>query len=119
MDIREIRRKRLTDWFQDKPLPEREKSYISQLIHGKSSFGEKAANRIESDYGMPKGYLSQPYDDDHIFQPLVLDEREERLIKFFRDLPDSEKDHMINLFEAKVSEFNRLFDELLKVRGKR
>lgn len=57
MDIIEIRRARLRDWFADRTLPAREKSYISQLIHGKASFGEKAARRLEADYGMPRLYL--------------------------------------------------------------
>ncbi|MDR5020526.1 S24 family peptidase [Yersinia rochesterensis] len=58
MDIKDIRRLRLKEWFADKPLPEKEKSYLSQLITGKStSFGEKAARRLESTYGMPSGHL--------------------------------------------------------------
>ncbi|AKP34689.1 LexA family protein [Yersinia aleksiciae] len=58
MDIKDIRRLRLKEWFADKSLPEKEKSYLSQLITGKStSFGEKAARRLESTYGMPVGHL--------------------------------------------------------------
>ncbi|ELQ9311801.1 hypothetical protein R3D73_004828 [Serratia marcescens] len=118
MDIREIRRQRLKEWFSDKPLPKREMSYISQLINGKSSFGEKAATRLESDYGMPPGYLSQPFNDDDD-SPLIAvsNKQEEKLIKLFRELPDSEKEHMVALFESKVKEFNKLFDELLKLRN--
>jgi hypothetical protein len=51
------RRARLREWFDRHPIPEKEKSYISQLINGKASFGEKAAERLESEYGMGKGYL--------------------------------------------------------------
>lgn len=57
MDIVAIRRKRLAEWFADKQVPEKEKSYISQLINGKSSFGEKAARRIEETYAMGRMYL--------------------------------------------------------------
>ncbi|HDL7604526.1 TPA: helix-turn-helix transcriptional regulator [Yersinia enterocolitica] len=61
MDIKDIRRKRLKDWFAGKALPEKEKSYLSQLITGRStSFGERAARRLEKDYGMPIGHLDLP-----------------------------------------------------------
>lgn len=56
----EIRRENLKNWYADKPLPDREKSFISQLITGKTaSFGEKAARRLERDYGMPEYYLDR------------------------------------------------------------
>ena len=58
MDIKEIRRNRLQQWFENKTLPAKDKSYISQIITGKSALGEKAARRLETDYGMPNGYLS-------------------------------------------------------------
>jgi phage repressor protein C with HTH and peptisase S24 domain len=59
MDIVEIRRQRLREWFDNPmhPFPRHEKSYISQLITGRASFGEKAARRLEKDYGMGPGYL--------------------------------------------------------------
>lgn len=56
----ELRRKRLKEWFDGKTLPEKEKSYLSQLINGKASFGEKAAKRLEGAYGMPADYLVNP-----------------------------------------------------------
>jgi hypothetical protein len=57
MDLTETRRARLTEWFAHRSIPEAEKSYLSQLKSGKSSFGEKAARRLERDYGMPTHYL--------------------------------------------------------------
>ncbi|WP_130054858.1 S24 family peptidase [Serratia marcescens] len=57
MDMTENRRERLKEWFAGKSLPAKEKSYLSQLMTGKASFGEKAARRIEGTYGMPPGYL--------------------------------------------------------------
>lgn len=60
------RRARLKEWFADKTLPTKEKSYLSQLMGGKASFGEKAARRIESTYSMPAGYL-----DEASNQPVV------------------------------------------------
>lgn len=60
MDIVEIRRQNLAAWFSQRAIPPREKSYLSQLMNGKASFGEKAARRLENTYGMPPLYL------DHI-----------------------------------------------------
>jgi SOS-response transcriptional repressor LexA len=60
MEMKEIRRERLRQWFANRTLPEKEKSYLSQLISGKASFGERAARRLERDYGMGEGYLDQP-----------------------------------------------------------
>ncbi|MFW7225364.1 MULTISPECIES: hypothetical protein [unclassified Serratia (in: enterobacteria)] len=118
MDIRETRRLRLKEWFADKPLPKHEISYISQLINGKSSFGERAAARIEKDYGMPSGYLSKPTDvNENSTGMIASNEQEERLLTLFRELPDSEKEHMVNLFHEKVNEYNKLFDELLRLRN--
>lgn len=59
MKIADIRRARLKEWFADKSFPEKEKSYFSQLISGKASFGEKAARRLEKDYGMDDEYLDK------------------------------------------------------------
>lgn len=59
MKISDTRRLRLKEWFADRAFPEKEKSYLSQLISGKASFGEKAARRLEKDYGMGDEYLDK------------------------------------------------------------
>ena len=54
-----IRRDNLKKWFSDKVVPEKDRSYVSQLISGKTpSFGEKAARRLENN--MPAFYLDTP-----------------------------------------------------------
>lgn len=53
----ENRRARLRQWFSTRSVPASEKSYISQLMRGKASFGEKAARRLETDYKMGEKYL--------------------------------------------------------------
>lgn len=63
MNTTENRRERLRAWFADKVLPASEKSYLSQLMTGKASFGERAARRLENSYGMPKGFLDDVNDD--------------------------------------------------------
>lgn len=55
--LKEIRARNLRQWFSGKTVPQKEKSYISQLMNGKASFGEKSARRLEQDYGMPLYYL--------------------------------------------------------------
>ncbi|OOF43458.1 transcriptional regulator [Rodentibacter trehalosifermentans] len=56
--LTKTRRENLKKWFSDKVVPEKDRSYVSQLISGKTpSFGEKAARRLESENGMPQFYL--------------------------------------------------------------
>lgn len=56
-----IRRDNLKKWFSDKVVPEKDRSYVSQLISGKTpSFGEKAARRLEIENNMPAFYLDKP-----------------------------------------------------------
>lgn len=54
------RRARLRQWFSAHSIPANEKSYISQLLSGTASFGEKAARRLENQYGMGEQYLDAP-----------------------------------------------------------
>lgn len=60
METKELRRIRLREWFEGKTLPAQDKSYISQIVNGKSGLGEKGAKRLERDYNMPPGYLVNP-----------------------------------------------------------
>lgn len=64
MNIKDTRRQRLQEWFSSRTLPAKDKSYISQIITGKSSLGEKGAARLEREYGMPPGFLSEPIGDN-------------------------------------------------------
>nr|WP_080396465.1 helix-turn-helix domain-containing protein [Enterobacter hormaechei] len=48
-----------------------------------------------------------------------LDERQKKLLDLFDSLPESEKDRHINDLSEKVSDFQRLFDELLMVKKKK
>jgi phage repressor protein C with HTH and peptisase S24 domain len=63
MKSNEIRRARLRIWTEAHAIPQKEKSYFSQLLGG-ASFGEKAARRLERDYGMGDGYLDMPLRED-------------------------------------------------------
>lgn len=57
--MQENRRRQLRLWLQGRSAPVKEKSYFSQLLNG-ASFGERAARRLERDYGMGDGYLDRP-----------------------------------------------------------
>lgn len=48
----------------------------------------------------------------------VLDEQQQRMLQLFDALPESEKASIISELEVRVDNFNRLFNEMLKVRKK-
>lgn len=56
-DIAAVRRKQLAAWVAKNAVPAKEKSLFSQLLNGKSSFGERVSRRLEHDYGMPPFFL--------------------------------------------------------------
>lgn len=56
-ELKEIRIENLKKFFEDKTLPTKDKSLLSQLMSGKASFGEKVSRRLEEDYGMGRYYL--------------------------------------------------------------
>ena len=119
MSTKEIRSKRLAAWFSERSLPEKEKSYLSQLINGKTSFGERAARRLERDYNMPPGYLDADDDQNGDMQSVLssmLSADEVELIKYYRGFPDSEKKVVLLEFETKFKKFNQLFADLLASR---
>lgn len=56
------RRAQLKKFFENRTLPVKEKSYLSQLIGGTGSFGAKAARRLEKTYGMGEYFLERQDD---------------------------------------------------------
>lgn len=65
--ITKVRRENLKKWFSDKTVPEKDRSFVSQLISGKTpSFGEKAARRLENENNMPPFYLDTPQSTESI-----------------------------------------------------
>jgi transcriptional regulator with XRE-family HTH domain len=119
MEIKEIRRARLRKWFTGKKLPEKEKSYLSQLLNGKASFGERAAGRLEREYGMDAGYLSQPLSDDPLHEPKVeqhLSQRQLALLGLFDGLTESQQDEVISRIQSQKQSNDAIMDELMKKR---
>jgi hypothetical protein len=59
MDIQEMRRENLRKWVKANGTPPKEKSFFSQVLSGTAPIGERAARRLENDYGMGTGYLDR------------------------------------------------------------
>jgi hypothetical protein len=118
MNVIEARRKNLRHWFQHKTLPTEEKSYLSQLMGGKASFGEKAARRIELTYGMPVGFLDRLNSSEgELLSPKVeLSRRDEILLELFHELPESEADALLKALEDKKRHYDELYKELSEKR---
>jgi hypothetical protein len=108
MDEKETRRRRLKEWFADGKYPEKDSSYISQVINGKS-IGEKAARRLERDYGMPEKFLDKPYDVPEHY-PVELTSRQQKVIDLLDALPDEEVDDFI----VKLQERKAFYDRRLQ-----
>jgi len=69
MQIETIRRAKLRQWFSERSIPSKEKSYISQLLKESNPFGERTARRLEKDYGMGEMYLDTPEDSEQSNRP--------------------------------------------------
>ncbi|WP_237929949.1 hypothetical protein [Buttiauxella sp. S19-1] len=112
VDIRPIRQQRLREWFSDKTIPREESSYISQLMSGRTTFGAKAARRLEGTYGMPVGYLDKPYPSEEPEHAATknFDFRQLKLVELAKELPDAEVDEIIKQMEDK----KRFYDERVK-----
>lgn len=90
--MKETRQRKLAEWIKHDERPVRnQKSYISQLLGGKASFGEKAARNMEQRYGMPDYYL------DGATDVTILDEA---LLEW-----------IVNLVENDVENRNRSFEK--------
>lgn len=111
METKEIRRLRLKEWFKDRTLPPKEKSYLSQLMSGKATFGEKAARRIEQTYGMPGGYLDiEPEDITGAppSRPIALTPNQLELLQIFSAFPDNEQQEIIKELRNKKRQWKIL-----------
>lgn len=81
---------------------------------GKSLFALSAALKCSPTWLLFGDEDKAPVSADEL--PTELGEREKRLLELFGSLPESEKEKYINELELRAENFNRLFEELLKVR---
>src|SRR5260364_422371 len=109
MNVAEIRRLRLKQWFADRTLPEKEKSYVSQLIHGKASFGDRAARRLERDYVMGSNFLDK-YAETQIDteSTFPIHSRTQALFNLIASLSQTDQDKLIHALEKKLYYENRI-----------
>ncbi|PAU12027.1 hypothetical protein BTQ04_18930 [Escherichia coli] len=122
METKEIRRLRLKEWFKDRTLPPKEKSYLSQLMSGKATFGEKAARRIEQTYGMPGGYLDiEPEDiaESPSSRSIALTPNQLELLQIFSAFPDNEQQEIIKELKNKKEAMEDLVARWLARQGRR
>ncbi|MFZ5272567.1 hypothetical protein [Enterobacter asburiae] len=121
MELVEIRRARLKEWFGDKKLPPKDASFISQVIGGKF-IGEKAARRLERDHGLPELFLDTPFEEQ--FVESVDPEKEQgakplpgkllRLQKCLELLPNEDAEALMDEFIDRAEERKKYFDRLLQ-----
>ncbi|ELJ9990414.1 hypothetical protein VBR58_000810 [Citrobacter freundii] len=123
MELKDIRQKRLKEWFADKKLPPKDASFISQVIGGKF-IGERAARRLENDHGMPALYLDQPYNGEESEEKTKPDEtqhtehgaarydyRLSKALSLLNSLPDDESDAFLDQFLSRLIERNEYYEE--------
>lgn len=121
MELVEIRRARLKEWFGDKKLPPKDASFISQVIGGKF-IGEKAARRLERDHGLPDLFLDTPFEEEVSISDKPLSaqvakatpEKLLRLQKCLEILPNEDADALMDEFIERAEERNRYFERLLQ-----
>ena len=80
---KETRRERLRNALAGRQIRAEDHSYVSQLLSGKASFGEKAARRLERDYLLPAMSLDQPLElplADHVTKEALVARISERLM---------------------------------------
>ncbi|MBZ7262463.1 hypothetical protein FMK81_13200 [Klebsiella oxytoca] len=121
MDIVKVRQQRLKEWFAEMKLPPKDASFISQVIGGKT-IGERAARRLEREYGMPEFFLDTPPDQPISAEPAATpgtSVKYARVIEILESLPDDEVDEFLKKLEEKKAFYDRRFKEyLLKNSGK-
>jgi hypothetical protein len=76
------RRERLRLALTGRQIKAEDQSYVSQLLSGKASFGEKAARRLERHYLLPAMSLDKPIDlplADHVTKEALVARISDRL----------------------------------------
>lgn len=135
-NIRRINLKMLLDASQLKQADFAERcglapSVISQLVNGHRNLGDTLARKIEESFAVQRGWLDVPHapaqstsgsenenseNPPSTFIQTELNADEKRLLALFNRLPQSEKSNMINAFEARAEELERLFSEFIELK---
>lgn len=140
MEIKDIRLKNLQSVIQRSGLTQTElalkcdisPSLISQIMTKRRNMGTAFARKLEGRLNLSEGWFDMPHslldspwhltkmgekkhsttDNDQ-----QLTKREIRLVELFRQMPESEKDRIINELDEKKRSFDKLLDELMAVKA--
>lgn len=108
------RGKRLVEWFDNHGgLPQGEAQFFQRLIDGTAAFTDKTARRIEKEYGLPINHLDLGYDPS---SPQKMTDQDKQLLYYFHKLTNEAKDEILDLVKDKADFFDRMFEELKKIR---
>ena len=98
-----------TEFVRKRSRPDADKAidatYISQILNGHRSFGEKAAANMERRAGLPAGYFDSEDDMPPVaVSPSPLTPRQEALLGLFSGLTESQQSDVIReLFRRRNS----------------
>lgn len=87
MNIQELRRSKLREWTKSHSIPPKEKSYFSQLLGAHASFGERAAKRLETEYGILNLVNPEPEFTTTRLKPISYENIDELKISEFYMVP--------------------------------
>ncbi|OIV46784.1 hypothetical protein BK025_09080 [Sodalis sp. TME1] len=97
---------------------------VQQWVGATSKPSGKNLTKLAEVSGKPEYWFFMEKDDNdsQVHQKPVaigraLNPRQEKLLALFEQLPESEKEHMVNLFEEKVKEYDKLLKELIALKN--
>lgn len=97
---------------------------VQQWIAATSKPSGKNLTKLVDVSGKPEYWFFMESDDansqeNHQHEAVVqLDSRQKTLLSLFDQLPEDEKNHMVNLFKEKVAYFDKLREELINIKNK-
>jgi len=101
---------------------------VQQWAAGATKPSGKNLTKLAEATGKPEHWFfmeAAEEDQESVGKPVSTNEinnltqQHRRLIELFDQMPESEKEHMIRLFEEKVKEYDRLLNELIALKNKK
>lgn len=101
---------------------------VQQWAAGATKPSGKNLTKLAEATGKPEHWFfmeAAEEDQESVGKPVSTNEinnltqQHRRLIELFDQMPESEKQHMIRLFEEKVKEYDRLLNELIALKNKK
>lgn len=139
MEIKDIRLKNLKTVLERKGYSQTElamrcglsPSLISQIMTRHRNMGSALARKLEAGLQLREGWFDSYHDLLEIaditprrtrehsttYADLILTKREGHLVELFRQMPESEKNNIINELTNKKRDYEKLLDELIAVKA--